>query len=148
AGNTQAHQTVNGREKCRKRLARAGGRCDQDLFAFADRRPSIRLRTRRRRKRLVEPGRNGRMEQRRCRQTIHGYPERQIRLRPTIRPGRNTWFLGMSKIWASQRQNQCLSRRSENPRKNDLLRGPKQSQKPPPAADYALGRESPACGQG
>ena len=56
AGQALAHQRIDGSEKGGERLARAGGRGDQHMFARLDRGPSLGLRRRRRREAASEPG--------------------------------------------------------------------------------------------
>ncbi len=56
------HQHVDRSQKSGERLARAGRRRDQHMPAGLDRRPSLRLRRRRRRKAALEPSGNGGMK--------------------------------------------------------------------------------------
>ena len=58
------HQTVDGGEKGRERLARSGRRGDQHMPAGLEGRPSLRLRWRGRSEAAVKPRGNGGMKQR------------------------------------------------------------------------------------
>ena len=103
------HQTVDGGEKRRERLARSGRRGDQHMPARLDRRPSLRLRRRGRGEAAVKPRGDRGMKQRIWR---HGTSRgRMIGHTPTTR-ARGV----VRDIWVPRRLNQSAGTAGSLPR--------------------------------